>query len=334
MRMPDRHPPAHRVGPDELNESDAHLIWARAAQLQHGMADAVPDFAMPSSEATRPSFATDALTSARVVDAGLEAGLASEFVALSLAETEVLTREEREAIARVPAERAMQALRSDHDGIQHSVLVAAPEDQILASLGVLMTGRPWLLELDRVVQPLEGAPGVARWRVPTISAVAEAMESSGVLPALCYRAAVLGITRLHTLVVPRPEHGDHVFEVVFSADLRAARAVRVARMRREPAVIGTFAGVSTVGAAALFAGSAALGVPVLGGATALAVGLAAVTRPFSAWRYRVAVAKMQREVQDMANALADHVQRAFSAHSEQLIRSAIPDSSLRARLRR
>lgn len=332
--MSDRRLPTRNVVPDVLNEADAMLIWARAAQLQHGMADAAPDGERTSPPATTlPSQATSALTPSRVADAAREAGLAGEFVALSLAETETLTHDEREAIARVPSAEVTRVLRSVPDGIQLSVLVAAPAAQILTSLGVLLTARPWLLELDRVVQPLDQAPGVARWRIPALMAVAEAMDSSGQLPRLCYRAAVLGITQLHTVVAARPEHGADVHEVVFSADLRAVRAKRVARMRGEQAVIGAFTGIGTVGAVALFAGAGALTAPALGGAVTLAAGLAAITRPLMAWRYRAAVAAVQREVQEMARALSDHVRRGASAEAEQLIRSAIPGTSLRARLR-
>lgn len=321
--------------PDALNDSDAMLVWARAAQLQHGQMDTAMSQSASSSQMAELRLpSSESLSLSRVAEAGLEAGLASEFIALALAEKEALTPDGSAAIRGAVGGEVARVLRSEDEGIQLSILVAAPGVEILAALGRLLAGMPWLLELDRVVQPLEHAPGVARWRIPNVMAVAEAMDRSGALPKLCYRAAVLGITHLHTMVVPRPEQGVDMHEVVFSLDLRAARATRVARMPRERAMLSAGAGVATLAAAAaLFGGAAALALPVLGGAFALAAGVAAVIQPITAWRYRAAVSVLRSEVQDMGTAVHNDAQCTNSAQAEQVMRAAMPAASLHARLR-
>jgi hypothetical protein len=294
---------------------------------------------VPGRDATADASAigseSGALTPARITEAALEAGLAAEFVALSLAETQALSAEQRSAIARMPADVASRALGSNDEGIQASVLVAAPADEILAALGRLLSESPWLLDLERVEQSLASAPSVARWRIPTVVQVAEAMESSGSLPSLCYRSAVVGITHLHTVVVPRPEHGADVHEVLLSVDLRAARAQRAARLASRPSAVAASVGVAAVSVTAFMGGAvSALAASALGGAAAAALGVAMLVRPVSAWRYRSALAILQREVQQMAGAVRDHLVRSCGAEAEQRIRSAMPGTSLRARLRR
>ena len=340
-----RDPTASRAeAANGLTAADAKLIWARAAELQHvEVHETIGDrrstqrsgpIAEEMALAEREALAHEVL-STHVATAALEAGLAAEFVALALAETQALTRAQRDAITRVPKDSAARVLRSNEEGIHASVLVVAPAEQILAALGRLLVEAPWLLDLERVEDPLTDGPSVARWRIPSVMDVAHAMESSGHLPALCYRAAVLGIAQLHTMVVPRPEHGPEVHEVLISMDLRAARAKRAAQLAGRPAVVGASAGAAAVSVTALMGGLVSVaGASALGGAAAAALVVALLVRPISAWRYRSAVAVLQSEVQSMAASVRDDLARSYGAEAEQIIRSAMPGTSLRARLKR
>jgi hypothetical protein len=200
--------------------------------------------------------------------------------------------------------------------------VVAPAEQILASLGRLLVESLWLLDLDRAEQPLADGPSVGRWRSPSAVQVANAMESSGHLPALCYRAAVLGIAPLHTMVVPRPEHGPEVRELLIAMDLRAAPAKRTAQLASRPAVVGASVGAAAVSVTALMGGLVSVaGASALGGATAAAIGEALFVRPVSAWRYRSALAVLHAEVQTMAASVRVAPPRCASASRLRVARS-------------
>jgi len=125
---------------DRLSEEQARRIWQRAAELQARAADAAARGSLPV-----PAERSDGLASSEVMAAAVEAGIASEYVQLALAELETgrLEGARDEGVQKL----GRRLIGEPFDGVEAERVIAAAPAETHAALLRIFTAPPYTLVL-------------------------------------------------------------------------------------------------------------------------------------------------------------------------------------------
>ena len=293
-----------------LTESDARLVWQRAAQLQAQAAHRMERNAVLRSATSAPSGTAAARDTPvdpdnyRVRDveaAAVEAGISRQYVAIALAElrsqgagTSAIALTERE-------DRRMTFLMGTSDrAVSVSRVIQATPKDTLKALGALFTGAPHEFVLQDTVNghPLDG--GIMRFKVPRLlQAYTNPMLGLQKEKALRYRLEQIELFDLNVTLHARGSGPSAACEVVITGDLRAGLRSNVTL---DLALMGLVSLAAILGTA-LGMGKT-LGVPPISAAPLLAaagagVVAAAATGVWYRWLFRGALRGMMDELQGL-----------------------------------
>jgi eukaryotic-like serine/threonine-protein kinase len=217
-----------------LSESEARLVWQRAAQLQAEAAHRMERRAVLDGARVGPrdtgalagqvrELPDDGYRLREVEAAAVEAGISRQYVAIALAElragdgtralvTAVSDREDRRmTLLMGTADRAVSVSR----------VIPAPPKATLQALGAVFTGAPYEFTLQDTINghPLDG--GIMRFKVPRLL---QAYSNPGVAfsrqRALRYRLEQIELFDLNVTLHGRGTAEAPACEVVITGDLR------------------------------------------------------------------------------------------------------------------
>jgi eukaryotic-like serine/threonine-protein kinase len=304
-----------------LSESQARLVWQRAAQLQaeaahrmerNAMLQAPPAAARPETAADGGTADPDGFRVRDVEAAAVEAGISQQYVAIALAELrsrgdsgdvimQVSEREDRRmTLLMGTADRAVSVSR---------VIPAAPK-ATLQALGAVFTSTPFEFTLQDTINghPLDG--GIMRFKVPRLrDAYANPLLAFSKERALRSRLEQIELFDVNVTLHARGTVEKPACEVVVTGDLRSGLRRHVKRDLIFMAGTSTaaFAGAST-------AIAAAIGVPILTAAPLLgAAGASVLTGATEGiwyrWLFRRAIGAAMGELQNLLCEVERHLTR-------------------------
>mgnify|MGYP002783542486 CR=1 FL=1 len=288
-----------------LSEAEAMAIWQRAAQLQaeaaHRMERTVTlQKQAPAGADPRANAPTGAFLAREVEAAAVEAGISRQYVAIALAERQGAGASAPLVVGDVEDRRVTTMLGVTQRGVNVSRLIAASPREVLETLGRVATGAPFHLSLDEVVggHPLDG--GILRFRIPGVMAMATRMNTSGMLPALCYRAAQVDLEVLNVTLAARGTPERPQTEIVISGDLREGQRKNV---RSSRVTMGTTGGIVGTGAGMLVGLGEQSMLLALFPALVIGAGAAAAAFGLFRWSYRRALTKLTEELEALLRAV-------------------------------
>jgi serine/threonine protein kinase len=287
-----------------LSETEAMVVWQRAAQLQaeaaHRM-ERTMSLRKSGGEATRVTGSFDV---ADVEAAAVEAGISRQYVALAMAERATANAPAPLVVGDDEDRRVTALLGVTVRGISVSRVIPASPRDVLPALRRVATDKPNWLELDEIVggHPLDG--GILRFRVPTYTAVIGHIGGSGVIPPLVHRLNTIDLMVLNITLAARGTAAAPATELVISGDLRDGLRKNVRGSQWTQALSGAIGG-GIGGGVGILAGMAAL--TAIPAAAAAGGGLA-----LARWGYRASYRRGVRHAQEQLDALLRTVQRAVS----------------------
>lgn len=295
------HPVAERV----ISEEEARAIWRRAAELQAEAATRLRQRYQLPQQASSSGGSSDPTSGYRLGDverAAVEAGIASEFVTLALAEGP--SAGPLDAVE--PSSREERVWRTMLGTSRRSLLVArrfaAPPRLVLEAIGQTVAQFPWEMTLRDTVggHPLDG--GILVFHVKRLR-TGDAIGSRGI-SMFSYRLTQVEMLQLNVTLraITAPTLGT---EVNVSGDLRPGLRKNWVADRAIAALLtlagGAVGGVLAAGPLAL--GPGLVAAPVIGGAAVLGGASLAWYR----WLYRHALRKTVDEVEKLLDAIEAHL---------------------------
>ncbi len=247
-----------------LAEETAKGVWLRAAQLQADASRRIRERTAQAEEfatGLHAAVPTDGYRIGDVEAAGVEAGIAEEFIQLALAE---LTDDEL-TLPVVPQGGGSRLERLMLGDVEHSLRVSRVLDArpaaVLEAVGRTLPAAPWNLPFRDTIggHPLDG--GILTFSCPEIGVLQHLEAGLGGNP-LRYHLSSLGVRELRVALQSLAGDSQRC-EIVVTVDIRPG----VGRNARIGAGIGVALGAvgGTVGTAiALLGGAAAFVVPLFG----------------------------------------------------------------------
>ena len=153
-----------------MNEDEARAVWLRAAELQAEEAQRHEREARLLGPGDEREPTGDSLTVDAVRRAGVEAGIAQEYIDLALAESR-LTVDSNTGLEGWKDRAATRQLGTDARRIALSRRIDAPPARVLQAMERILPNAPYQLSLEDSVgdDPLNGA--TLLFRVPKITAM-------------------------------------------------------------------------------------------------------------------------------------------------------------------
>lgn len=321
-----------------LSETEATVVWQRAAQLQaeaaHRMerravlegARLAPRASVPAADSTVPD---DGYRVRDVEAAAVEAGISRQYVAIALAELRaggtsvvggrpISDRDDRRmTLLMGTADRAVSVAR---------VIPASPK-ATLQALGTVFTGAPYEFTLQDTINghPLDG--GIMRFKVPRLmQAYSNPFVAFAPDKQLRYRLEQIELFDINVTLQARGTAAMPACEVVITGDLRAGLKRNVALDLVLMAMMSAFAFLGTA-----IGLSKGLGVPALSAAPLIAAAGASAMAGVSEgiwyrWLFRRALKGMMDELQNLLQQIERQIaqQALFSGEPVRPERDAKP----------
>jgi hypothetical protein len=272
---------------DRLSEAEARRIWRRAAELQARAADAAARGDLPV-----PTERTEGLASTEVTAAAVEAGIASEYVQLALAELESGRLEDvrDEGVQKL----GRRLVGEPFDGVEAERMIAAAPAETHAVLLRIFTAQPYTLVLT---DTRGSTPFVDD--VLVFDAEAPSFSQTPFQTKLYFG----DVKRLYVMIRPLPDRDDACrVRIRGPFERRRLNLFLGGVFTAVPGLAGTGIGLG-IGAALFTAGAGAIATPI-------AVGLLGAfggARGFRAL-YQLGVRQVRRALEQLLGTLAADVQ--------------------------
>lgn len=211
-----------------LSETEARVVWQRAAQLQAEAAHRMErrttiDNALVSGESAADT-PDDAYRVRDVEAAAVEAGISRQYVAIALAELRAnpASATQVQAISERADRRTTLLMGTSDRALSVSLVIPASPKETLQALGAVFTSSPNDFALQDTVNghPLDG--GIMRFKVPRfLEAYANPIVAMSSEKALRYRLEQIELFDLNVTLQARGTAAAPACEIVVTGDLRA-----------------------------------------------------------------------------------------------------------------
>ncbi|MGV3708403.1 MAG: serine/threonine-protein kinase [Gemmatimonas sp.] len=215
-------PPVRSVAETDvaISTGQARALWARAAQLQAEAGSRLNEkYRREAASEVERSVPASSLRMIDAEQAAAEAGIASEFMAMAVAEKQHAVAETNDELT--PREDALltRAMGTSHRSLSMTRLIHAPPKAVLESMGRVFTNFPFSLKLRDTVggHPLDGGVMVFDVNIMRMMNMTT-YENSQVTP-FNYRMTQLAVERINATIRAVGRTGDEC-EVTVYCDLR------------------------------------------------------------------------------------------------------------------